>query len=60
MTVSLRYLDCCHILQSLHQLYVAIYSQVFTYHKSNISTISIVVCLFNPVLEFNCSFNEVA
>ena len=51
----LRYLDCCHILQSLHQLYVVIYSQVFTYHKSN-GCISIAVCLFNPALDFGYSF----
>ena len=44
------------------QLYVVIYSQVFTYHESNGSTISIVVCLIIPVLDFRYSFhkNEVA
>ena len=52
----LRYLDYCHILQPLHPLYVVIYSQVFTYHRSNFSRVSIAMCLFNPVLDFRYSF----
>ena len=56
----LRYLDCCHILQSLHLLYahnyILLYTQVFTYHESNGSRISIAMCLLNPVLDFRYSF----
>ena len=38
-------------------LYVAICSQVFTYHKTNGSRISIVVYLFNTVLDFGYRFS---
>ena len=52
---ALRCLDFSHILQSLYQLYAAIYSQVFKYNKSNGSRTSIVKCLFNPDLDFRYS-----
>ena len=62
----LRYLDCCHILQSLHLLYSRNYMLLYihkhyhtmkalSYHESNGSKMSNAECLFNAVLDFRYS-----